>query len=120
MKEPDSIFWDRLADMPFAEAEQECVIRRENNSLEIAMLQQEISAILDRTGVRNQEAKSIGSEMAGIMAQNTILNERIKYLRRLQDKVKWKEAVRAVFGDDAVDQCVVWIEQTCSPMTEEI
>ena len=111
MKESDAIFWDRLAGMPATEAEQECVLRRDTNCLELAMLQGEIAKITDTKGVKaTKEAKDIGLVMSGIMAQNTALNERIKYLRKLHDKLAWKHAVRAIYGDEGVEACVVWIQ----------
>lgn len=108
----DQVFWDRVADMPSWEAEQECVLRRENNSLQMAMLRDTLNLILERTkGTRNQEAKRIGVEIANIGAQNTLLNERIKYLRNLQTKVSWRMAVETLFGIEAVEQCKVWLVQ---------
>lgn len=112
MQADDMIFWDRIHDMPPVEAEQECVLRRENNSLQIAMLQREHAGVIDRRGAKCQEARDIGVAIAEVGAQNTALNERIKYLRKLQDKLQWKEAVRTLFGDEACEQCVVWIQQT--------
>lgn len=112
MQPDDQIFWDRIHDMPAVEAEQECVLRRENNSLQIAMLQKEHAAVMSRRGAKCQEARDIGVAIAEVGAQNTALNERIKYLRNLQTKIQWKEAVRTLFGDDACEQCVVWIQQT--------
>lgn len=107
----DATFWDRIHDMPPCEAELECTLRREENSLKIAMLQKELVRIMDRTGVKTKEWRSIGVEISKIGAQNTLLNERAKYLRRLMDKLQWKEAIRAIYGDDGVAQCAVWIEQ---------
>lgn len=116
----DDIFWERISEMPFSEAEQECVIRREHNVLEIAMLQGEIEKIKSRTGLKangSKECRDIGVVLMGVMGQNTLLNERIKYLRRVQDKINWKEAVRALYGDDAVEDCKLWIEQNIQPAT---
>lgn len=41
----------------------------------------------------------------------TKLNERIKELRKLQDRICWREAVQAVFGTEGVSSCLVWMEQ---------
>lgn len=100
----DQLFWDRLEEMPLIEAEQELVLRREENSLALAMLKNE------KSNVRNRFAeKDIGNEMANLMAQMTKINERIKYIRKLQEKFKWKNAVSALYGQDAADECVIWI-----------
>lgn len=101
----DQVFWDRLQDMPLAEAEQELVLRREENALVLAMLQKEKSEAKNKF-----IEKDIGNEIFNVMSQMTKINERIKYLRKLQDKVTWKNAVRALYGQDAVEECVIWIE----------
>jgi hypothetical protein len=105
----DSVFWDRLADMPAWGAEQECVLRRESNALQIAMLQRESAKIIERCGVRTKEVVAIGSEISGVMGQMTKLNERIKYLRRVNDACSWRRAVTALYGADAFNECRAWI-----------
>ena len=108
----DAMFWDRLHDMPMLEAEQECVMRREQLALENAMLNTERTKINPPANSKEREAfKDMGIAMSENMAQMTKLNERIKYLRKLQDKVCWREAVRDLFGDEAVEQCLVLMEQ---------
>jgi hypothetical protein len=108
----DAVFWDRILDMPPMEAEQECVLRREQIALENAMLMTERAKITPPHGSKQRaDFSDMGVALSQNAAQLTKLNERIKYLRRLQDKVQWKEAVRDLFGDDAVDRCVVYMEQ---------
>ena len=101
----DATFWERLADMPAWEAEQECVMRRESLVLENAMLNGELLK------TQGRERSALGAAMAENNAQLTKLMERIKYLRKMQDRIHWREAVRDLFGDDAVEQCIVHIEQ---------
>ena len=107
----DSMFWDRIHDMPAWEAEQECVMRRESLSLENAMLQSERAKLSPPIGrSRKVEFDAIGVAMAENNALLARLYERIKYLRKLQDKIHWKESVRVLFGDDAVSQCLEHME----------
>jgi hypothetical protein len=101
----DAVFWDRLAEMPAWEAEQECVTRRESLVLENAMLGGE------QVRAAGREHGAICGSIRENNAQISRLVERIKYLRKLQDRVHWRETVRELFGDEAVEQCVVHIEQ---------
>lgn len=110
----DDIFWDRLADMPAWEAEQECVMRREAVILRFAMLTSEKAK-----AKTNDEAARIGVAIAQDSGQLSLLNERIKYLRKLQSRIEWKEAVRVLYGDDAVDQCVTWMQQQYNDIHEK-
>lgn len=105
----DAQFWERLADMPFDEAEQECVLRREHNVLTVAMLT--VEADKARAAGRRKEADEIGREIFLISSQNTALNERARYLRRVMDRITWREAVRAVLGHDAALECGLWIDR---------
>lgn len=108
----DAMFWERTQDMPPMEAEQECVMRREQLALENAMLHTGRTKINPPTSPKQREAfADMGVAMSENMVQMTKLNERIKYLRKLQDKVHWRETVRDLFGDDAVEQCIVHMEQ---------
>lgn len=107
----DAVFWDRLAGMPHWEAEQECVMRRESLVLENAMLNTERSKLMPPIGEKQRrEVKDIGAAMADNNARICKLVEQIKYLRKLADKIHWRETVRDLFGDDAVEQCIVHME----------
>lgn len=105
----DEIFWERIIDMPPWEAEQELVLRREKVVAEIGAMLNEMAAAkaagnLKRAGV-------LAIQQHAHAAQLTKVNERIKYLRKLQNRVQWKEAVLALYGQEAYERCVVWIEQ---------
>jgi hypothetical protein len=104
-RESDAVFWDRLHGMPNWEAEQECVMRRERLALENAMLN--VEKVKSR---RPLERDQLGAAILENNSQLTTLNERIKYLRKLQDRIQWKETVRELFGDEAVTQCKVHME----------
>lgn len=98
---PDAVFWERIADMPALEAEQELVARRRALMSENAALAEQHRQPGDAAGRR----MIANSDLIGV------LNDRIKYLRRLQDAVRWRAAVGALFGDEAIERCVVWMEQ---------
>jgi hypothetical protein len=118
-QEADQIFWERIQDMPHWEAETECVMRREHNNLQIAVLQKALADTGTKTGKRTKHAAEIAAEMAGIMSQNTLINERVKYLRKLQNQIQWKEAVRVVCGQETLDEVMVYIEQTWGQQERE-
>lgn len=104
--DPDAVFWDRLADMPFDEQEQECVLRREHVTLQLAVLRGAKAKAEDDGRV--SEARRLGVAIFEDCAQLTALNERIKYLRRQLDGISWRNGVRAVLGEDAYLQVVEW------------
>ncbi len=105
MKDADWLFWERLEDMPAWEAEQECVMRREALAVRIGEL------ITAQKTASKREAASLGAELHHTSGQLAKLNERIKYLRKLQTRMEWREAVKVLFGEDAMTQCIVYIEQ---------
>lgn len=105
-QDSEAIFWERVADMPAWEAEQELVLRRESVVLENAMLMSERERLSN-----GRESRAISAAIAENNAQLTAIGERIKYLRKLQDKVQWKKAVIDLFGQEAFEQCVVYMEQ---------
>lgn len=108
----DQVFWDRVMDMPPWEAEQELVLRREQIALENAMLMTERAKIDPRGGRRQeQEHKDLGVAISENGAALCRINERIKYLRKLQDQIRWRHAVENLFGYEAVEQCLVYMAQ---------
>ncbi len=106
----EQIFWDRLVDMPLVEAEQELVLRREEIAKEESQRAQRLNATTANSARRNDYRKEIAASKAA-EANLTKINERIKYYRKLQDRLHWRNAVREFFGDDAVTECLVWMEQ---------
>lgn len=112
MDTDDKVFWERLADMPFWEAEQELVLRREHNQLQLGVLASARAALVGNlTKAAKREAAELGAAMAGIHQQMTLINERLKYLRKLQERIHWRAAVKATLGDEAALACSIWIEQ---------
>lgn len=108
MNEDDQIFWDRLQDMPHFEAEQELVMRREDLLLQRAMLAGELEKAKETRS--RKDVTRIGTGLLDVAAQLSLINERIKYIRRLGDRIKWRAAVAAVAGEDVVEQCLIWME----------
>lgn len=102
----DRMFWERLAEMPWEEHEQECVLRRERVVLQMAMLLREKAGASERG--ENVEAKRLGTAHSEAAAQLTLINERIKYIRRLMDAWSWRNAVKTVLGDEAYEQLREW------------
>jgi hypothetical protein len=108
----DKVFWERLEEMPAWEAEQECVSRREQLCIENAMLDSERNKLMPLdSSVRTREHRVLGVAMHENNSQCMRLNERIRYLRKLQDRVQLKHAVITLFGNESFEQCVVWLEQ---------
>jgi len=106
-QDSEAIFWERVADMPAWEAEQELVLRRESVVLENAMLMSEREKLCKG----RREYRMLGVALFENNAQLTAIGERIRYLRKLQDKVQLKTAVIELFGQEAFEQCVVYMEQ---------
>lgn len=92
----DAMFWDRVADMPAWEAEQELVLRRER----VISENEELAP--------SRRDKGAGLQIMANARLLTQLNERIRYLRKLQDAIQWRESVREVLGDEAVALCLAW------------
>ncbi len=103
----EAIFWERVNAMPALEAEQELVLRRERYATE----QQELT--LARTAAEKRcdhtTHAALGRQMFVLAQQVVSINERIKYLRRVGDRISWREAVKEVLGPEAVEQCAEWI-----------
>lgn len=117
MRREDQVFWDRLADMPWVEAEQECVSRREQLLLELAVLR---SAKPNVSLPRDREA--ITAEETYMNGQLSLLNERIRYLRKVQERVRWVDACKAILDDDTymaikmhMERLEAEVRATCPP-----
>jgi hypothetical protein len=100
----DSLFWERLRDMPDVEAEIELVMRRHTLTDENAAL------IAFRAGRYTREADEAGARISQNQAQLTRIGDELKILRNHMDRCNWRKAVRAVLGDEAYLQCALWIE----------
>lgn len=105
----ESIFWARLAGMPPVEAEAELMLRKEHLAHELASLQRQKHTHA-RLG-RRTEASAVGVEMLALNKQLAVINGRVKELHKLQDRTSWRRAVQALYGQEGVEACTVWIEQ---------
>ena len=105
----EAIFWDRLQGMPWIEAEQELVLRRERLAAgHVRMSEKKEKAL--RVGNLSL-ARHIGREMDAANKTMTVLTERIKFYRKRQESAKWANAVKAIFGQDGFEACRVWMAQ---------
>lgn len=112
MQADDAMFWDRLAEMPYVEAEHECVLRREELCLQLSMLNTEKTNLINDGHHNTKAIRDIGAAQKEVQSQLTKLNERIKELRKLQSRIDWRAAVAALYGEEGVVDCLVWMEQT--------
>lgn len=94
--------------MPLVEAEEQCVYRRIDLSEQVGILRERL-AILKQRG-EDAAAVALGRQVRGVDATLTRLNERIKQIRKLQERIQWRETVRELFGDEAVEACLVHME----------
>lgn len=113
----EMIFWERVAEMPPWEAEQELVSRKHDATRrrEAALAAQGKA----RKWRNEPEIRRWGTEVDSINRLLGKLNDRITYLRKLQDRMQWKHAVIALYGQDAYNDCVMWIEQHYGEQTEQ-
>jgi len=106
MASDDRVFWERLAGMPPLEAEQELVLRREELVLTTAMLRNQAAESKDKG--RKREAMELGNGIRSVDSQLSLIGERIKYLRKVEDSVRWRETVLNVLGQEALEACLIW------------
>jgi hypothetical protein len=109
-------FLDYIAFMPDIEAEGEIIQRREAVKLEFNMLTTLRHDEVVRTGVGKGKNKSktlveIGAAISVIGSDLALLNEALKKLRQRMDRTAWREAVLALYGEEGVLQCKLWIIQ---------
>lgn len=106
MPPEEAIFWERLRGMPAIEAEQECVLRREYMVLQINMLNQQKP---EPGPGRIREERLIAQELVQLQTSISVINERIKYYRKVRNAANWSNAVKALFGQDGWNQCREWV-----------
>lgn len=99
---PVDMFFDRIAEMPDVEAIQEIDLRLSNIATE-------------RT-----EAGCRG-ERRGILSSDSELLRRERHLIVMRmDSRKWSKAVRAIFGQEGLEECLVWMEATGEPDVKQL
>ncbi len=107
MTEAEQFFWDRIAGMPSLEAEQELVLRREGITTELSALQSALAAATRRHDSTAESA--IGRQIFQLSASLTLVNERIRHLRHVADRIMWRKAVKELFGQEAYERCAEWV-----------
>lgn len=101
----DDLFWERLREMPDVEAEMELVMRRH------ALTDENADLIVFRKGRFDRAGDEAGVRIIQNQAQLTRLGDELKMVRNRMDRTSWRKAVKAVLGEEAYDQCALWIEQ---------
>lgn len=99
----DEMFWDRLLDMPDVEAIQELHDRR----AKLVERRIEINAYWAGRFVKRTEEDVETTNM--IDATITKINQEMKERNRRLNNATWRNAVRAVCGEDAYLKCREWI-----------
>lgn len=94
----DQQFWDRLAEMPHAEALDELRARR------VLVIQDRADAEASR-GTRRWDAQAEFARAASL----TRINTEMKRRHSMQSSTKLREAVIAVFGMEGYERCKVWM-----------
>jgi hypothetical protein len=100
----DVVFWDRLFDMPDIEAIHELRIRKDDLVLQKAVLHGE------KANATLRDANLITQSLIENDALITKINAETKMRNLRMDRTAWRNAVRAVYGDEGVEKCVVWIQ----------
>ena len=74
--------------------------------LEVNMLRNEMSAA--KHAKREKEAIEIGRAIRDADSQLGLIGERIKYMRKVEDAIRWRKAVETVLGQEALEACLIW------------
>lgn len=100
MKAGDSVFWERLVDMPYGEAIEELVSRR-------------IQLVAERAVAERKRGTPEWDSAADAdrNAQLSKINAEIKRIHNLLNTLRWKDAVLAIFGREGYEACALWMAQ---------
>ena len=105
-------FLERIAHMPLEEAEEELVLRKEQASLELGMLQTELHRLGERgTGTKRKSAEGlqVGRAIAVVNTDMTRIGEALRAVRMKLDATSWRSAVKAVYGEEGYEKCRLWM-----------
>lgn len=101
------VFLDRLRDMPDIEAVQEIDLRLQR-------------IVEDRSELRSQPIEQKRETLEGFNQDEARLRmERHLIVMRL-DRLKWSKAVRAIWGDEGLQQCLEWFEVMREPKFDQL
>lgn len=101
----EQVFWDRIADMPDIEAKHEFMRRKDDLVLQNAMLLQQ------KTAAENFDVgHEIGVAMQENVALASLINSELKIINERMERLSWKSAVKAVFGEEGYLKCRQWME----------
>lgn len=99
----DHIFWELLLDMPDIEAVRELQSRRS----ELIQRKTEITDYWRGRYVKRSEEDN--ETIVAIDLALIKVNEEIKFRNRCLDSVSWRNAVRAIYGEEGYLACREWI-----------
>lgn len=109
--EGEETFFLRLAEMPLVEVESELTLRR------IILVAENIE--LQKYCAGRDVVSEFGVRMHGNNRQLSMINDELKRIRNVMDRTNWRNAVKAVYGQEAFEKCYLWIEQNCIAMNKD-
>lgn len=92
---PLDVFFDLIADMPDIEGVEEIDTRLQS-------IADERKALVAFGPERNSDREALN------LHEDTLRVHRAKIIYRIEQR-KWSKAVRAVFGDEGFERCVLWM-----------
>lgn len=109
------VFLERVRQMPDEEAEIELVLRMEHHHLQYAVCMRARQELAGRSEKdKKREFARLGQEVAAMSHDFGRLRDELKMIRRRMDRLNWSKAVRDVLGEEAYEQCRVWMAANCT------
>jgi hypothetical protein len=101
------LFLERLHDMPDIEAVQEIDQRL------IRILEERKALIGEMTDEKREARETLNCDDARLRAERHLIVMRM-------DRRRWSKAVRALWGQEGLEQCLVWLETMGEPQIDGI
>lgn len=101
------VFLDRLQDMPDIEAIQEI----DGRIVWIEQVRREITG--PQTEEKREAREILNSDEVRLRAERHLLVMRM-------DRRRWSKAVRALWGQEGLEQCLIWLETMGEPQIDNI
>ena len=100
---------ERTTYMPASEAVDELIARRDKLTLELALLNTERQCFHGRK--TSPEFVRLGREIAVINCDMSRISSAVKERRMKSGEALWREAIIAVYGQEAYQACKIWMIQ---------